>query len=165
MTQDKKTEPAGARVPRGMKIMLGLSLALNLLVVGVVAGAVMRGGGPARGPAVTTYAMPYVRALPGADRRAIFRELRSAEVDGLPDHATRKALYADMIAALGADTFDQATIDAILAQQSTASVAVMKAAQQAWIGRVAKMSNAERHAYAEQVREVLDRRRNHDNKR
>ena len=77
------------RAPRWMRIAFGVSLALNLAVVGVLAGTFARfGGPPSRGPGMISYATPYVRALPRDDQREIFRAVR----DQLPkDSNSRQA--------------------------------------------------------------------------
>lgn len=149
------------RIPRLFKVVLGLSLALNLLVIGVIVGAGARGGGPMRGAGLTNYAMPYVKALPGEDRRAIFKRMRRDGVPEMPDRKQRRALYFQMVSVLEADSFDKVAAEAILKQQGTTSVAAMTAAQTAWIEHVSEMDDAARQAYAVDVQQVLERRHKH----
>ena len=67
--------PGGTRF---LKIALGLSLALNLAVAGVVVGALARPDGPgfkgARAPGAATFGAPYMRALSKEQRRVIAAE-------------------------------------------------------------------------------------------
>lgn len=155
MSDQQPTDTAASYVPRGFKVILGLSLALNLIVIGVVVGAGVRGGGPMRGGGMSNYAIPYVMALPKEDRRAIFKSLRGK--DGLPDRGARRALYQDMVSALKAEPFDPAAVQSVLDAQSSANVSVLTAAQVAWTERVTAMSPQKRAEYAGRVEEVLKR--------
>ena len=63
--------------PRWMRVLLVLSLALNLLVAGLLIGDALTGGGPGRGPRPAEMALgPVAQALDPADRRAILGTLR-----------------------------------------------------------------------------------------
>ncbi|KIC46172.1 hypothetical protein RA29_20120 [Tateyamaria sp. ANG-S1] len=138
-----------------MKLLLGLSLSLNLAVIGLVAGFVLRGGplggkGPGMG-----YAMPYVMALPQEDRRRVFGSVRNDP--DLPGRGARRAAYNDMVAALDADEFDRAAVEAVLLRQSRGVADVQAVAQATWLEIVAEMPAEERRAYAQRVREVARR--------
>lgn len=146
---------AARRVPIWVKVLLGLSLALNLAVVGLVAGFVLRGG-PLGGKAPAMgYAMPYVIALPKEDRRAVFGAVRDDR--DLPGRGARRAAYRDMVALLSADTLDIDAVQALLARQSGDVDKVQAVAQSAWLEKVAAMSREERQAYAARVQEVVKR--------
>jgi uncharacterized membrane protein len=148
-----------ARRRRIFKIVLAASLALNLLLLGVFAGAALRHGGkglPA-GPRMHSYAVPYVQALPRADRRAIFQEIRKQH--GGFDKQARRELYQDMLAGLRADPFDPAAVEAVLNTQSEAVQGAQTSSQTAWLAQVLKMSQAERLEYADAVEEALKNRR------
>ena len=60
-----------------LKIALGISLALNLLIVGFVAGSYARhSSGHAlgsRAPGLGAFGAPYMKALPRQERRAVLR--------------------------------------------------------------------------------------------
>ena len=151
MAEDKGTP----RCPLWVKIVLGLSLAANLAIAGVVAGAVLRGGPMGgKGPAVG-YAMPYVIALPREDRRAVFDTIRRDP--SLPDRRARRADYEAMIAALRADPFEVAAIQAILSRQADGVGRVQNVAQSAWLDTVTAMSPEARMEYTLRIQEVLKR--------
>ncbi|WP_162792050.1 periplasmic heavy metal sensor [Pseudosulfitobacter sp. DSM 107133] len=144
------------RAPRWMRIAFGVSLALNLAVVGLLAGTFARfGGPPSHGPSIVNYAMPYVRALPREAQREIFRAVR----DQLPrdghSRQSRRALYAEMIEALRADPFDPIRVQEILARQNAAAVLVQDAAHAAWLAHITNMTPESRAAYAEAVSEAM----------
>lgn len=150
------TQPAARSVPLWVKILLGVSLALNLAVIGLVVGLAMRFSGD--GPRVTNYGLPYVIALPKEDRRSIGKQLRASSRDGaLPNRRARLAHYRDMLVLLEAETWDAEAADAILSAQATETGAVQAAARAAWLETIAGYSPGERAAYAERLRQVIKR--------
>lgn len=155
----QETDQSKRPVSRRLKITLGLSLALNLAVVGVIAGAMVRhgeGGAPgARHASFGAYGLPYVIALSRSDRRALGREVRSGA--GWPDRATRRAHYDEVLGALRATPFDKDALAGTVARQAETTIAVQKTAQSAWLEMVAGMSDGDRRAYADAVEQVLNR--------
>ncbi|WP_147106534.1 periplasmic heavy metal sensor [Tateyamaria sp. syn59] len=143
------------RVPMWAKILLGTSLALNLAVVGLIGGLIMRGGplggkGPGMG-----YATPYVIALPSEQRRVVFGTVRNDP--DLPGRGARRAAYRDMAAVLEADPWDRPAAEAILQRQARGVADVQSVAQAAWLDIVSEMPIEERRAYAQRVTEVAAR--------
>jgi uncharacterized membrane protein len=98
-------QPAGTR--RGLKIALAVSVALNLAVAGLVAGAWVKGGPGHVMPRDLSFG-PFSEALNAEDRRA----LRKALLDRAPGFRdARKAAQAEftaLLAALRASPFDPA---------------------------------------------------------
>ncbi|MEL6100850.1 MAG: periplasmic heavy metal sensor [Pseudomonadota bacterium] len=136
--------------------MLGVSLALNFSIIGLIVGASMRFGGPNPGPATISYAVPYVAALPRDERRQIFRRAREQSgFKALPDRAARRDLYRQVLEALRADPFDAAVVEAVLAKQTSSMLSVQQAAQQAWLQRIGSFSAEERVQYADRLEEIL----------
>lgn len=148
-----------ARKDKRMKWALGLSLGLNLLVVGLVAGAAYRFDGPHGGPGASRhdFGAPYIIALPDDRRRAIFKNLRADRQDKFTSRAARRALYAEAVAAIRAEPFDPARVTAVLDTQREATLGVQQAAQSAWLAEIASMDAAARDAYADRLQEVLAR--------
>lgn len=113
MTDPVPPAPSPVAAPgRWIRVALALSLALNLLVVGISVGAVLRGG-PA--PGGRDFGLgPLSEALSREDRKA----LRAAFLDRHPDiRAERRAIRAqfdDLLAVLRADPFDPTALDAAL---------------------------------------------------
>lgn len=144
------------RSPKWVKVLLALSLAVNLAIAGVVAGFVLRGGPKVgRGPDMG-YAMPYVLALPRELRREVFGAVRRDE--GVPSRRERREEYREMIAALRATPFDPGAVQVVLDRQSSGAVRVQGAAQAAWLNVVSGLSDAERVAYTERMEEQMQRR-------
>jgi uncharacterized membrane protein len=163
MAQDTNT--ATRRIPRWIKIVLGLSLAANLAVAGLVAGAALRG--PPKGPrtGVSGYATAYIKALPREDRHAIIEKVRKSGGQGRLSGDERRALFDEMLAALRAPELDRIVITDVLNKQKAASLGAQSGVQEQWVALVAQMSVEERLAYADAVQEVLDRRRERRNSR
>lgn len=155
------------RASRRFKIVLGLSLALNLLFVGLIAGAVWRNqGGPGprfAGPGLQSYAAPYVHALPRAERRALNRSIRAAHPR--LGREARRAVYGEMLTALRATPFDVAAVQEVLDGQRRAILGVQEAAQSKWMAAISAMSDAERQAYADRLQELIEKRRHNRGKR
>tara|TARA_R110002110_G_scaffold132616_14_gene314421 strand:- start:5673 stop:6182 length:510 start_codon:yes stop_codon:yes gene_type:complete len=158
--QDTPT-PAGRR----LRWALIASLGLNLVFVGLFAGAAYRNaGGPGAGmrdggPNARNYATPYVKALDRADRRAVFRAMRAGQTgDAAPSRAERRALFDQVLVALRADPFDPAAVADVLRRQGRVALALQTASEGAWVAQVSRMSPADRLAYADRVEEELRRR-------
>jgi len=156
-------DKTGTAARRRMRWVLIASLALNLIFVGLIAGAAYRhAGGPgagdhARGPGARSYATPYVRALPREVRRAMFRDLRRSG-SGMPSRSERRALYDRVLAALRQEPFDAAEVEDVLREQGRVALALQTAAEGAWLAEVSSMSPEERAAYADRVAAELTRR-------
>lgn len=144
------------RCPVWVKVVLAASLAVNLAIVGLVAGFVLRGGVPMAGPLPGMgYATPYMIALPKDARRQVFRAVRDDE--SLPNRRERRDDYEDMTRAIRATPFDAAAVNAVLDRQVDAQARVQAAARSAWVQTVSGMSGAARAAYADEIAEMLRR--------
>jgi len=153
MTDVKDRNPP--RVRPWLRIVLGVSLALNLAVAGLGLGAAIRFGGPDRAarPPLPLGAMLY-RELPREDRRA----LRDDRLGPRPEREERRrAEIAELDAALRAVPFDPTRVEGFLAAQSLQRDALEQALRAAWLTRVSKMSDSARAAYADRLAEEMAR--------
>lgn len=147
---------------RRLRWALIASLALNLIFVGLFAGAAYRfAGGPGSvgsdgGHAARSYATPYVRALPRDARRAVFSGMRQGG-DAIPSRAARRAIYDQVLMALRSEPFDADAVAALVRQQGQFALDFQMAAEGAWLAQVSKMSASERTDYADRVAEMLRR--------
>lgn len=154
--------PPAPRLSRRVKVLLGASLALNLLFVGLIGGALWRNGGgdgPGHrdgGPSLQSYAAPYVQALPRAERRALHRSIRSAHP--MAGREARRAVYAQMLEVLRAEPFDPDAAQAMLDAQRDAVMALQETAQASWLQAVGAMTPGERTAYADRLEKRIERR-------
>lgn len=149
--------PAATPTSTGMKpwlrVVFGLSLALNLLVLGLVLGVMMRFGFPGGDRPPPPTGVSLVRALPSEDRRAIRDHLRET----LPPPPDRLAEANDLAGALSADPYDPAALETVVDAQAAHRVAFQVALKEAWMGHIAEMDAADRAAYAERLLEYAER--------
>ena len=154
--QDKK--PSGMRP--GLRYLLIGSLAVNLIVGGLMVGAVVgnkkSGERPPRGGDILG---AYTQALTGKDRREIGREIRDhRRAQGEREMRPREVLE-QMLVALRADPFDPDVVQAVIDEQMETAFERRKVAQDLWLTHVVSMSAEERAAYADRIVEVLSKRK------
>lgn len=138
-----------------LRIVFGLSLALNLLVLGVAVGAALRFGGPdgARRPPQVVGAALY-RELPRDDRRAFRQAMEKSPQARGP---SRKAVAGQIAALLRTTPFDMSALQALLDDHAAKRGQWQMAANRALIAQLAQMDPQERAAYADRVEEALSR--------
>ena len=153
--------PPERRRGRRLKWALGLSLALNLIIVGFVAGAIWRFAGPHAPDRMVrdggaNYGTAFVRSLPPRAQRQLHRSLRR-EAGTLPSRAERRGLYREMLTLLRADTFDAVAVEAIFATQAQTAQRVQTRAQAGWLEIVGGMTREERWEVAARLEAALRR--------
>lgn len=156
-------KPAGApsataSAPRWMRIALVLSLAVNLLVAGIVAGMIVTGGPGGRGgPDRRDVAGLYTRALDAADRRALRRAYLHQLRDAEGARGAVLAEFRDVLRILRSEPFDAAALQAALARQRARGAARQEEGQRLLAEVLQAMSPSERAAYADRLEEGLAR--------
>lgn len=157
MTDPVMTPVAPAPSGRGLKIALAVSVALNLAVAGVVAGAWLKDG-PSRGMPRDLSFGPFSEALGPEDRRA----LRKALADRAPGfRETRQAAQAEFAAlldALRASPFDPAAVQSALASIEARNAGRLELGRSLIEVRITQMSEADRLAFADRLENGLRRR-------
>lgn len=147
-----------------VKILLVVSLGLNLLVAGAVAGAFFSGGkwhhkGP---PRLETLGGPLTRALSDEDRRAIGMKIRQSYKDGKFSRDRHREEFDGLIADLKAVPFDPAAVKARLERIQGLFHERLSLGQSLLIERLAEMDDAARAAYADRLVERRERRHKRD---
>jgi len=143
------------RPRRWVSVLLVVSLALNLLVAGVVLGTVLRfHGGP--GAAPPKFAPALFRALPEKDRKALRADLEDEHRRGARN---RSEYFKEMGDALRTVPFDAQAVRQLLDRQVRSNAETQSALQQKWLDRVAAMTDAERQAYADRLEKMAKSRR------
>jgi uncharacterized membrane protein len=138
-----------SREGRWRRWLLVVSLALNLLVLGLVAGAVLRGGPPGGGARVDLTPGPLLRAFEAEDRAAIRAGVQARRP---LDRRARIEMRRDMRAmrdALRAETFEPARIRALMDRQFARLRTIQGRAADQVLDQLATMSPAERRALAD----------------
>lgn len=144
-----------------VKGLLFVSLALNLVIVGIVAGAFFRFGPPPHDRTQRDSAFPYTRALTENDQRALRGKMRDVMRSERRDRATRDASYQQALTLLRADPFDPSAFSAHLEAQFSASAKARDAGRIVLVEHIAGMSTDDRQAYAARLQDALEHRRAH----
>ncbi|MCF6445108.1 periplasmic heavy metal sensor [Nereida sp. MMG025] len=150
-----------ARGKSWLKVVLVVSLALNLLVVGVIAGGAIAGrkGDDPRADRRTEAPsgfMAITRALPKQDRRAIGQQLRSLRQQDTRDpqtRARRDAQIAAWVGLLEADVFDLETARGLASDQVAAAQTRRARAQDVALDYIAQMPPEARQAVADRLKD------------
>lgn len=161
-TESPTTPPIGvvpreSGGPRWIRIALAISVALNLAVAGLAAGAWLREG-PHRGMPRDMSFGPFTEALSPSDRR----ELRQAFGDRMPKfrearRETRAELEA-LLATLRATPFKPAAAEAAIETIARRTTERLDLGSDLLAGRIMAMSDAERLAFADRLEQGLKRR-------
>lgn len=148
-------EPRRRRWPT---VLLAVSLTLNLLVLGLVAGAFFRDERdarafppPDRSVMRTTGFGPFFDAMPRDARNRLGEALRDRDGHFEPDRAALVGELRAMIATLRADPFDPDALAALLTAQHDRVNARIVAGRSILLEQVAAMSPDERRDFADQL--------------
>lgn len=161
MTHSNDMQPKPPRMRLWLRILLGVSLALNLMVIGLAVGAALRFGGPdgmRPPPPERSIGALLFRELPGKVRRDLRKQMELSPADR---RLREREDVAQIGRALREVPFDPDPVIALLDERSKAQTDWVIAVQDAWLDRVNGMSDAERAAYADRLEAVVSRR-SHD---
>ena len=153
---------AGSDKPRRrwMVPLLLVSLALNLLVAGIVVGwAVSPAGrwhremGPTRG----VLGAPFVRALPAEARRQMMRDLVAERGRIRDSRESLRARFEAFLVALRANPYDPEAVRELLAEQREVALGRQEIGEGLLLKRLVAMTGAERAEYADNLEAALSR--------
>lgn len=150
-------KPGGMRL--WLRVVFVISLALNLLIIGVVVGSVAKWGGPHHfsGARADHMGGPLTRALSDRDRHRIGREMRRAFARNPEWRDEKRAVFEALLADLAADPFDREKIAGHFARQKELTGARIELGQALLLDRLQEMSAAERAAFVERLKDRADR--------
>lgn len=157
MSDPNSTRPVSA-TPRGVKIALALSVALNLAVAGLAVGAWL-GDGPHRGMPRDMSFGPFSEALDSDDRRALRKALlaRLGEFRGQREAA--RAEFQALLTALRADPFEAEALKTALAALEARNAERLDLGRSLIEARLIEMTPEERAAFADRLEKGLKRGR------
>ena len=151
--------PKRRSMPLWLRVVLVLSLAGNLLVIGLIVGVASSPKGPRGSERIAgdVGAAPFVRALEGEDRRALAREIAQKNGGFRQMRQETRARAEELFAALRAENFDRAAVEALLQGQREQAAQRQLAGEAALLNRLEAMTLEERVAYAERLAQALRR--------
>lgn len=155
-TSGDQTPVRPTRSGRGLRWALGISLALNLAVVGMVAGAMLRDGPGMRGAMVRDLGFgPFTEALSREDRRALRQALFERAPEIRQARQQRQEDLQALVAILWAEPFDAAALAAAMAEQEARMVGQLRLGQTVLQERIAAMTPEARRGFAERLEDGL----------
>ena len=120
MSEDQKTDSPTPRRRRWPTVLLAASLTLNVLILGVIAGAHFRDDRDQRSPppdrAVLREGgfMPFFEAMPRESRRRMAEAFRDSVPGRGPDRTALVADFRNFVAALRAEPFERDALNEVL---------------------------------------------------
>lgn len=152
MTASDPSPPKTPRPGRGLRVALALSLGVNLLVLGLVGGAVLNHLRGDDHPPVRDLGFgPFTEALSPADRSALLRSY-AAQSDGLREERRQmRAQMAAILDALRAEPFDAEALKTAMTAQVDRLADRLHVGQRLLTERLLAMSPDERHAFADRL--------------
>lgn len=145
-------EPAKPGIRRWVKIVLGLSLALNLLIIGAVAGTAFRVSKTVNDAPRSGFA--FVAALEREDRRSVFSALRD---ENRKSRSAGRREMEQIFSILRSDDLDADALARAMAGQAERASRMQERIKDQLIVVVGNMSVEERRAYAERLEWHLKR--------
>ncbi|MFP1643025.1 periplasmic heavy metal sensor [Pontitalea aquivivens] len=164
-TQHQQQAPLAAPVRAPMRgwvrAVFILSVTLNLLVAGVVAGGLIaRDRHPMRPPVVSDVSVgAFTQALDPADREAL---RRAAQAEGQSLRAMRQSAREDhrrLVEALRADPWDEAAVRAVFDAHRDRLVERSAFGGRLLMARITAMTPAQRQAFADRLEQGAERLR------
>ena len=141
--------------PRNLwKILFGISLALNLLIVGALGGAMLRVG---KGPVVKHRASGnlYMRALNFEDKKALRKELFKNKDSPKVIRAKEHSSYSSAVKILRKYPFDRKAFEDLLDQQTKYSKSRPSLARAVLITKIENMTKKERLIYSKRLEDLI----------
>ena len=139
------------------KILFGISLALNLLIIGAVGGAMIR---MSKGPVANHRAsgLLYMRALNFEDKKSFRKELFRNKDSRKIGRAKEYSSYSSAVKILKKDPFDRKAFEELLDQQTKYSKSSQRSARLALVAQIAKMTKEERSIYSERLEDLVHKK-------
>lgn len=148
--------PSPPTTSRGVKIALAVSVALNLAVAGLAAGAWLRDGPHGGMPRDMSFG-PFSEALDDADRKSIRRSLLERVGEFREQRKAAKAEFEALLVALRAEPFEPAAMQAALAAIEARNSERLELGRTLIETRLIEMSPEARRAFADRLEKGLRR--------
>jgi uncharacterized membrane protein len=135
------------------------SLALNLALVGLIGGALLKGG-PEPAPGITLW--HYARALPDPYRRDLGQALRASRRDWIGPREALRGQRTALASALTAEPFQPSEVVEVLRHERQLTGELAERGTELLLAQIGRMSPEDRAAYAQAL---LEDRRPHRHRR
>lgn len=142
---------------RGLRIAFGVSVALNLLVLGVVAGAILRDGGPRDRMVRDLDLGPFTEALSQADRAAIRRDFVARMPEFREARRAMRGELRDLLVLLRSEPFDPEAMRQVMAGQRARMQERVDLGQELLLQRLSAMTPEARQDFADRLEDRLRR--------
>ena len=148
------SDPTDLKQRNLWKILFGISLAINLLIIGALGGALSRAG---KGPMIQHRAsgLLYIRALNFEDkkvlRKKLFRNKDSRKIIRAKEHSS----YSSAVKILKKDPFDRKAFEDLLDEQTRYSKSKPSSARAALVAQIANMTKEERLVYSQRLEDLV----------
>jgi uncharacterized membrane protein len=154
---DTDQTPPPASTGRWLRIALAVSLAINLGIVGMLAGAMFRHGGPPNGATMARDVGfgPFTEALSKEDRLELRRAFLAAAPELRDSRKAVRADFAELLAQLRASQFDADALRAVFDRQSARNAERMELGQRLILDLVVGMKPEARAAFADRLERSL----------
>lgn len=141
---------AKPKTGKAVRIALAVSVALNLAVIGIVAGALLRDGPRGRFIRELDFG-PYGEAFSPADRAAMRDAFLSRDVNMRDMRDQMRSEGAALVALLRAETLDLSKLSALMQAQQGRMLDRIDLGRELVAERIAAMSAQERRAFADRL--------------
>ena len=139
------------KTARWVKIVLAISLTLNLIVIGLAGGAAIKGRELRDGRPDPNSMSIMTRALPMRYQANVRREIRDRFDEVRASRETMRGLRQELATALTAEPFDMAVIEDIFSRQHNILMGLAGAGQDIVIEQIQTMDADDRASYAENL--------------
>ena len=143
--------------------LLAVSLVVNMLIVGIIAGFFFANGGGKGdridGPTRSLVGTPFIREIEPEDRRALALEIRRDDARLRENRTALRTRFEALLDALNADPFDPEAVRAILREQRDIALRRQNIGEALLVDQLQKLSPEERAAYADRLARDLRRLR------
>ena len=164
MAEDRLTKEK-PRTAGWVKALLFVSLALNLVIVGIVAGSVIgRDGGKGGdrqgriGALRDLGPLPFVMAFDKDQRQALASEMRDKTQGNRASRADLRQKVESVLESLRSDSFDPEVVRGSIEQLRAQTQTRQTVGLDLYVDTLAKMTVEERRAYADRLDKLLQRR-------
>jgi uncharacterized membrane protein len=144
---------------RWMRVILFVSLALNIAILSIALGFFVQGGGKPKGPprGYQIALGPFGLALDRTDRRDIRRALQANDDSRPLTRAEMQSKATDLLESFRNDPFDPEETISFFADVRARSNTVQETVQQALIDKIIAMSPTDRAAFADRILQNFER--------